>query len=227
MALSDAPTLPAQWSTDTMLNSKVQAPRFLRTQWDEATAQAFGPWRIAEKPEPTDGLMTEATRLAVHPTETDSPSPAEGEQDTLEAAPQGNPTESPWSEAALQQLRDEAYERGLLEGQAQVRNEFENERGKERELIRHLGIELRSISQDPQRFFEPLKRLSLHIAEQREFEFHAVDPATPAFGGGQGAGGASQYVGEHTVQCLWQVVSTAQLMHQAHAMRGSCVHASA
>jgi flagellar biosynthesis/type III secretory pathway protein FliH len=54
----------------------------------------------------------------------------------------------------------------LLEGQAKVREEHETERSKERELVRHLGIELRSISQDPQRFFEPLKRLSLHLAEQ-------------------------------------------------------------
>lgn len=82
-----------------------------------------------------------------------------------EAATTAEP-ESPWTEAALAQLRDEAYQRGLLEGQALVRTEFENERSKERELMRHLGIELRSISQDPQRFFEPLKRLSLHLAEQ-------------------------------------------------------------
>ena len=40
------------------------------------------------------------------------------------------------------------------------------ERQHERELFRHLTIELRSLNQDPQRFFEPLKRLSLHVAEQ-------------------------------------------------------------
>jgi flagellar biosynthesis/type III secretory pathway protein FliH len=74
--------------------------------------------------------------------------------------------ESQWTEAALEALRDEAYQRGLLEGQAKVRDEYDAERSKERELVRHLGIELRSISQDPQRFFEPLKRLSLHLAEQ-------------------------------------------------------------
>jgi flagellar biosynthesis/type III secretory pathway protein FliH len=75
-------------------------------------------------------------------------------------------TPSPWTEAALEALRDEAYQRGFLAGQAKLREDHETERSKERELIRHLGIELRSISQDPQRFFEPLKRLSLHLAEQ-------------------------------------------------------------
>jgi flagellar biosynthesis/type III secretory pathway protein FliH len=66
----------------------------------------------------------------------------------------------------LATLLVEAYQRGLQEGQAQLHTELDAERAKERELIRHLGIELRSISQDPQRFFEPLKRLSLHLAEQ-------------------------------------------------------------
>jgi flagellar biosynthesis/type III secretory pathway protein FliH len=162
MALSDLNEKPAPWSPNPLLNSKAEAPRFLRTQWDEATARSFGPWRVADKAEPTEGLLTEAAETDANEATTEVPADATAAQ---EAAPTAEP-ESPWTEAALDQLRDEAYQRGLLEGQALVRTEFENERSKERELMRHLGIELRSISQDPQRFFEPLKRLSLHLAEQ-------------------------------------------------------------
>ena len=162
MALSDLNEKPAPWSPNPLLNSKAEAPRFLRTQWDEATARSFGPWRVADKAEPTEGLLTEAAETDANEATTEVPADATAAQ---EAAPTAEP-ESPWTEAALDQLRDEAYQRGLLEGQALVRSEFENERNKERELMRHLGIELRSISQDPQRFFEPLKRLSLHLAEQ-------------------------------------------------------------
>lgn len=162
MALSDLNEKPAPWSPNPLLNSKAEAPRFLRTQWDEATARSFGPWRVADKAEPTDGLLTEAAETDANEATTEVPADATAAQ---EATPTAEP-ESPWTEAALDQLRDEAYQRGLLEGQALVRSEFENERSKERELMRHLGIELRSISQDPQRFFEPLKRLSLHLAEQ-------------------------------------------------------------
>lgn len=164
MALSDLHEAPAVWSVDPLLNSKVQAPRFLRTQWDEASARSFGPWRVAEKVEPTEGLMTElpatgtGTELATATSDTDLTT----SEDALAPAE----PESQWTEAALDALRDEAYQRGLLEGDAKVRDEYEAERSKERELMRHLGIELRSISQDPQRFFEPLKRLSLHLAEQ-------------------------------------------------------------
>lgn len=164
MALSDLHEAPAVWSVDPLLNSKVQAPRFLRTQWDEASARSFGPWRVAEKVEPIEGLMTElaatgtGTELTTATSDTDLPA---SEDPLAPAEP-----ESQWTEAALDALRDEAYQRGLLEGEAKVREDYETERTKERELVRHLGIELRSISQDPQRFFEPLKRLSLHLAEQ-------------------------------------------------------------
>ena len=160
MVLSNQPTLPETWSANALLNSKVQAPRFLRTQWDEASARSFGPWRVAEKTDPIDALMTETLPLLSEQED------AETDAAPLELEAVATVQESQWTEAALQQLRDEAYQRGLLEGQERIRADFENERSKERELIRHLGIELRSISQDPQRFFEPLKRLSLHLAEQ-------------------------------------------------------------
>lgn len=162
MALSDLNEKPAPWSPNPLLNSKAEAPRFLRTQWDEASARSFGPWRVAEKAEPTEGLMTEAAVLAASEAATE----AQDDVASSEALAAVAESESPWTEAALEQLRDEAYQKGLFEGQAQVRADFETERSKERELMRHLGIELRSISQDPQRFFEPLKRLSLHLAEQ-------------------------------------------------------------
>ena len=152
----------ASWSTDPLLNTSQQTPHFLRTQWDEASARQFGPWRVAPKPDPADGLMSDTPDQADIAIPT-APSAQEDPGPTPEVAPE---SASPWSESALAQLRDEAFQKGLREGQTQLRAEYEAERKKERELIRHLGIELRSISQDPQRFFEPLKRLSLHLAEQ-------------------------------------------------------------
>lgn len=162
MALSDMNEKPAPWIPDPLLNSKARAPRFLRTQWDEACARSFGPWRIADKADPADGLMTERTDVETLEAETNG-----SNRTTPSEAPITAPdSELPWTASTLGQLRDESYQRGLHDGQTQVHTQFEAERQKERELMRHLGIELRSISQDPQRFFEPLKRLSLHLAEQ-------------------------------------------------------------
>lgn len=154
------------WSANALLNGKTQAPSFLRTQWDEAKVRSFGPWRVADRSEPTDGLTLPTPLNA--PALNDPADDADGAEQHPPIIPElPPPTEDARvSEAALQALQDEAYQRGLREGQAKVHAELDAERAKERELVRHLGIELRSISQDPQRFFEPLKRLSLHLAEQ-------------------------------------------------------------
>jgi flagellar biosynthesis/type III secretory pathway protein FliH len=150
-----------------LLNGKSQAPTFLRTQWDEAKVRSFGPWRVADRTEPTDALtlpepvpsvnLADEEAAASNEPDTDTPQPLDAENTLV-------------SESALTALRLAAYQQGLADGQTQMREqlnaELDAERAKERELIRHLGIELRSISQDPQRFFEPLKRLSLHVAEQ-------------------------------------------------------------
>lgn len=162
MASFDTQSAPSasDWSVNALLNSKVQVPHFLRTQWDEASAQSFGPWRIAAKAEPTEGLMNPPPDTALDAAGDDAP--LEG----LRPPADDSPPATPWRETELAQLRDEAFQSGFLEGQNQLRAAHDAERTQERELIRHLGIELRSITQDPQRFFEPLKRLSLHLAEQ-------------------------------------------------------------
>ena len=162
--MSEAHANTGGWSANPLLNGKSQAPSFLRTQWDEAKVRSFGPWRVADRTEPTDAL-TLPSPMSVDAFEDDSSALRQDEADA-QSLPAPEPEEARVSEAALATLLDEAYQRGLQEGQAQLHAELDAERAKERELIRHLGIELRSISQDPQRFFEPLKRLSLHLAEQ-------------------------------------------------------------
>lgn len=162
--LSEAQSASGSWSANPLLNSKAKTPSFLRTQWDEARAHSFGPWRIADRSEPTDGLTLPAP-LSVETFEEDSSSLLQGEIEAT-SLPAPEPEDARVSETALAAMLEESFQRGLQEGHAQLQAELEAERAKERELIRHLGIELRSISQDPQRFFEPLKRLSLHLAEQ-------------------------------------------------------------
>ena len=165
--LSEPQNAAAVWSANPLLNGKSQAPSFLRTQWDEAKVRSFGPWRVAERIEPTDALTlpVPVASLDIDALPLDNPTPAELTTAEL-AQPTQTEADTPVSEAVLTAMREEAYQDGLREGMAQVHAEMDAERAKERELIRHLGIELRSISQDPQRFFEPLKRLSLHVAEQ-------------------------------------------------------------
>ena len=164
MALSDLNAQAAPWSTNPLLNGKSQAPSFLRTQWDEAKAHAFGPWRLADRSEPTDALTLPSPLNASELTDDNQKPQHEATETAALTAPESKKNQV--SEAALAKMLDESFQRGIQEGQANLHAQLDAERDKERELIRHLGIELRSISQDPQRFFEPLKRLSLHLAEQ-------------------------------------------------------------
>lgn len=159
------------WSPDPLLSSKghkASTPRYLRTQWDESTAKAFGPWRISEGADPTDAQT--ARPMSANDHEANATAQTEAMTDPLvEPSPTAEiaeTVEARLSEAALNTLREEAYQRGLQAGLEQARQQIEEERHREREVLRHLSIELRSLNQDTQRFFEPLKKLSLHVAEQ-------------------------------------------------------------
>lgn len=149
------------WSANELLAQTAAAPTFTRTSWDTVQSRSFGVWKISSKTtppsEPSDELRAESA--AEKPDEADLSSPDIAPDNTVAQ-------ETAMSEAAWAQLREQAFQEGLLEGRAQLQAEISAELAQERELIRHLGMELRSISQDPQRFFEPLKRLSLHLAEQ-------------------------------------------------------------
>ena len=151
-----------------MLTSKGKLPSYTRTQWDEKKSHSFGAWRVAGKPDPTlnqsVAVPTTSAEMA------DMQSPAAHEDEAHHApAPNGDiveTIEAQLSETALNALREDAFQRGVEAGIAQAKAALEQERQHERELFRHLSIELRSLNQDAQRFFEPLKRLAMHIAEQ-------------------------------------------------------------
>jgi flagellar biosynthesis/type III secretory pathway protein FliH len=166
MALSKKGDYNSVWNSDALLSKATVAPTFARTKWDAVRSRSFGSWRVPvqtalpSKPDEPPASVGETDlipdliddRALALPVET---------SDAEEASAQ-----TTVSEEALEQLRNEAFQAGLAEGRAKHLAETQVERAQERELIQRLGMELQSISQDPQRFFEPLKRLSLHLAEQ-------------------------------------------------------------
>jgi len=173
--LSDPLTIDAEpqvWQPNPLLAHREKVPHFLRTQWDETSARSFGPWRVAAPVDPAVGQTASAFPMSAGADNAPAPTQAHGADASADqilpsdAEPQSAENTSAWSEAAIAALQQEAREQGIQEGLALAREQHEAERQKDSELIRHLGIELRSLQQDPQRFFEPLKRLALHIAEQ-------------------------------------------------------------
>ena len=191
------------WQPDPLLaRAPARSPSFVRMPWDEHNAQAFGPWRMQDKADPT-GPQSEpaknfAPAKAPGETQPDQPSAPMGQaadtapgdaaetataadawpgqegmgQETRGPAPAGQAAGAATvvvggaSEQELQVARQQGYVLGIKDGLSKALHDLEAERQKEREAIRSLMIELRALEQNPQRFFEPLRRLALHLAEQ-------------------------------------------------------------
>lgn len=156
----------SHWVPSPLLLRPQQTPRFLRAAWDSQQAQAFGPWRVAERIDPALALEqgpppgVEFEALPAPDEAIDAPG-----AEIIEA--HAEPVQSPGISAeVLQEAEQRAHAQGLQDGRAQVLAEIEADRAREAELVRHLAIELRALKEDPSRFFEPLRRLALHIAEQ-------------------------------------------------------------
>ena len=182
--MSDARATP--WQPDPLLaRTPARTPSFVRMPWDEGNAQAFGPWRMQDKADPM-AAQTEPAKnftsagLGLEPADPantqddgaagDAPgaaptSPASHALSAEGVAPEGSAA-ADITEQQLQDARDQAYAQGLKDGLHQAHLEGESERQKERETLRSLMIELRALEQNPQRYFEPLRRLALHLAEQ-------------------------------------------------------------
>ncbi len=168
------------WVPSPLLLKPQQTPRFLRAAWDQKAAHAFGPWRVGAPVDPAlAGHELAAPAFAAgegaalahaggdHPLPDDTrPGDTEVIDVQARAVHDGQALPSEANPEALAAAEARGHARGLEEGRAQALAELEAERAREAELIRHLAIELRALSDAPDRFFEPLRRLALHIAEQ-------------------------------------------------------------
>ncbi len=71
---------------------------------------------------------------------------------------------------ALEQARAEGHAQGMAEARAQLQAQAQSDAqaalGQDHALVEKLQAALADLQQSPQSFFEPLKRLSLHLAEQ-------------------------------------------------------------
>jgi flagellar biosynthesis/type III secretory pathway protein FliH len=69
-------------------------------------------------------------------------------------------------EQGLAQGREEGQAQGLSEGEAQARAAVVEEMAAQRVVFENAAQELHALMEDPKKFFEPLKRLAVHVAEQ-------------------------------------------------------------
>lgn len=182
MTLFDKPKRPAAWLPDPLLASVQSQPHFLRVNWNEKKATAFGPWRVAPLGEPLDAVEVPQDDLGPDDQvgEEGQLNPAsdlgEGSDPALaalsEASTQVSPEQAEGAEGVLhspdeiERISLEAHARGWDEGHAQALAAAAAQQAEQVALLTDLMSSLHGLNHEPQRFFEPLKRLALHMAEQ-------------------------------------------------------------
>lgn len=187
--MTQAETNKLQWKSDPLLTGKKQKADFAQTSWDQSKERSFGSWTPEShakhgeehfqsdppKSAPTGPSAQSGDQAQTSDTDSGESSAAESVHNGL--SPNGTaPPPSPVSGAPIvltelneQQIRiarQQGYVQGLKDGMAKTLHDLETERAKERELIQTITSELAALQNDATRQFEPLRKLSLHIAEQ-------------------------------------------------------------
>lgn len=170
MTLFDKPKRPAAWLPDPLLATVQSQPHFLRVNWNEKLAKDFGPWRMAPLGEPLDAVEVPQDNIGFElndePTETDPTEtlPTADDPPALEAIEASEGVLH--SPDALERITQEAHAQGWAEGHAQALAEAAAQQTEQLAVLTDLLTGLHGLNHEPQRFFEPLKRLALHMAEQ-------------------------------------------------------------
>jgi flagellar biosynthesis/type III secretory pathway protein FliH len=180
MTLSNHPGMRSEpvrtarvWQALDLFRADSSQSAFVRKSWSDAPVQAFAasvvktwapPRAAGEADEQAeDGLADDAPPLEAEL------SPEAAEAATLAL-----------TEEALDAERQTAYAEGLAEGQRQVREEWNAEKHKNSSSSESIMIELdaavRRLIDTPDKLYEPLKRLALHLAEQLVLAELTVSP---------------------------------------------------
>ena len=161
------------WQALDVLSAGSSPNAFVRKSWSDTPVQAFAasvvktwapPRAAGEADEQADASLPEEAL----------PAEAELSQEEAEAATLA------LTEEALEAERKTAYAEGLAEGQRQVRQEWNDEKQKTRtsteSIMTELDAAVRLLIDTPERLYEPLKRLALHLAEQLVLAELTVSP---------------------------------------------------
>ena len=180
MTLSDLAALRAPrertarvWQALDLLQSDSGSSAFVRKSWSDAPKQAFATQVIKTWSPPGQGGDLDAQARD-----------ALGDEDLLAdaeiSAQEAAAATLALTEEALESERQAAYDKGLEEGRRQVREEWNAEKNKTRLTSESIMVELdaavRRVIDTPDKLYEPIKRLALHLAEQLVLAELTVSP---------------------------------------------------
>jgi flagellar biosynthesis/type III secretory pathway protein FliH len=161
--LSDLVTTTG-WSAHPLLSRSAYPALFQRNGWDEAQAEAFGPWRLGSKLDPISGQL-----LAMDETPESAPEQAT-EPQTAEPLEPSEPAEEAqrtgFSEEQVAVLLEQARSQGWQTGRDAAVQELTADLEAQRQTLQATAAALHALQSDSQRLLEPLKKLSLHVAQE-------------------------------------------------------------
>jgi len=115
----------------------------------------------------TEAIDADATEAALTDEDAIAPDTLEvAEQERQDAVAQVAVTAPGIDPEDVARREAEHYQRGYEEGERVAREAMAQEIAAQRTVLEGVTQELHALLQDPQQFFEPLKRLALHVAEQ-------------------------------------------------------------
>jgi len=169
-AEADARTVevrPARiWQPTDLLHPIAPEGGFLATPWRVASSKDFDP----------HGFSTPVIDLKAPPPPSEDAPDAQAAQDGADLAPEATadapaaPVEHPIDAQALEDARAQGHAQGVAETreamQAEMAQALQEALGEDGALLDKLRSALDDLQQSPNTFFEPLKRLALHLAEQ-------------------------------------------------------------
>ena len=169
-AEADARTVevrPARvWQPTDLLHPIAPEGGFLATPWRIASSKDFDP----------HGFSTPVIDLKAPPPPSEDAPDAQAAQDGADLAPEAAadapaaPVEHPIDAQALEDARAQGHAQGVAETreamQAEMAQALQEALGEDGALLDKLRSALDDLQQSPNTFFEPLKRLALHLAEQ-------------------------------------------------------------
>jgi flagellar biosynthesis/type III secretory pathway protein FliH len=161
---SDAvvPRTARVWQPLDLLHPSAGHGGFVRQAWSDRPLQSFDLQVVKTWSPPDDTAADETTEASL----ADAALPVDAvlsEEAVAEAT-------LALTEAALETVRQTAYDEGLAAGQQQVRDEWNADQklkqSTSENILLNLETAVRRLINTPAELFEPMKRLALHLAEQ-------------------------------------------------------------
>ena len=171
-AARQASVRPARvWQALDLLHPHVSASKFTASPWGASPAPIFDPTDFAR-------LANDSSNDLAHRLSVSNQEAVEAEPDFEEDADPVDPLAAASAEA-LAQARSEGHAQGVAETraalEAEMQDALQTRLATDQSLLASMQAALAVLQQSPAIYFEPLKRLALHLAEQLVLAELSVD----------------------------------------------------